>query len=106
MGSLKLCYTTGRRTVDYTASQRHISLLAPSKRKRRAGKKIYAAVRCAIPLSAAAIREHNVKCHSESVSSAALSQEKARRSGGARKHRAKTNPIGPARFSNMRGNIV
>lgn len=61
-------------------------------------KKIYAAVRRAIPPSAAAIREHNVKCHSESVSSAALSQEKARRSGGAEEAQSKDESHWPSPF--------
>lgn len=68
--------------------------VSPKKKK----KKIYAAVRRAIPPSAAAIREHNVKCHSESVSSAALSQEKARRSGGAEEAQSKDESHWPSPF--------
>lgn len=66
--------------------------LKEEKSQRVEKKRKYAAVSWAIPLSAAAIREHNVKCHSRSVSSAALSQEKAKSSGGEEKRRVQWIP--------------
>lgn len=85
-------------------SSRRTSPPALSKKKwgRKKKKRKYAAVWWAIPLSAAAIREHNVKCHSGSVSSAALSQGKGQEERRRGEALSTANPIGRAGFSNAR----
>lgn len=52
----------------------------------------------ALLVSTAAIRQHNVKCHSGSVSSAVPSEEKARRRGGAP---SAASPAGQDRLNHM-----
>lgn len=109
---IELCSTGKRLPSDSTWAVQlvgtvlhNVLTILQNREKRLKGvkKRKYAAVWWAIPLSAAAIREHNVKCHSGSVSSAALSLQKARRIGEAQNV---VNPIGQAGFSNLRVKLM